>query len=506
MGKKGEKIMKYHGDRKYLHWGMTASVVVCVGIAFYYILFHGTRLGAMVAKLFHICFPIIAGFILAYLFTPIINTIEYHVLIPLHSRITHKKEWKRKQLMRALSIFITYLLVFFSLYGLFAMIIPELVNSIANIIEQLQIHGPKTFNKYYDKVIDYLEKNETIADFLRNSFSFDVSEVNSQEVINWLLKHIENIGSFVSTLSTTIFSALKTTLNIAIGIIISIYLIYGKETYAAQIKKLCYSLFEMHNANRLIKDCRFVHKTFIGFISGKIFDSIIIGLLCFIGTTLIGLHYPVLISVTVGVTNVIPFFGPYLGAIPCAFLLLLIAPIEALYFLIFILILQQIDGNIIGPSILGNSTGISGFWVIFAITFFGGIYGVMGMVIGVPVFAVIYAFTKRFVNRRLKAKSLPLDTNLYRDAYEIRDGEFITKEHLYTEIKNPKANENKNAAEDAEKYHFFKNLFKKIQAHDSAKESEDHIKDDHTKVDDDAKANDAKVDDDAKADDAKKEK
>ncbi len=456
--------MKYRGDRKYLYWGVTAAAVVCAGITFYYILFHGTRLGAMLGRVVTICFPIIVGFVLAYLFTPIVNSIEYRMLIPLRARISKKKEWKNKKLMRALSIVLTYLLVFFCLYGLFAMIIPEITKSIGSIIEQLRLQGPKTFNKYYDMAVEYLSKNKDIANFLRTNLSFDVSKMNSQEMINWLLKHIENIGSFISTLSTTIYSTLKTTLNVIIGLIVSIYLIFGKETYAAQAKKICYSMFEMHNANRLIKDCRFIHKTFIGFISGKIFDSIIIGFLCFIGTTLIGLHYPVLISVIVGVTNVIPFFGPYLGAIPCALLLLLIEPIEALYFLIFILVLQQLDGNVIGPRILGNSTGISGFWVIFAITFFGGIYGIMGMVIGVPVFAVIYAFTKRFVNRRLSRKALPSDTSLYRDAYEIRNGEFITKEHLYTEIKNPKGNESKSAV-DTEKYHLFKNLFSKLQEH-----------------------------------------
>ncbi|MCM1537025.1 MAG: AI-2E family transporter [bacterium] len=452
--------MKYHGDRKYLHWGMTGICVVCAGIAFYYVLFHGTRLGAVLNRFLNICFPIIVGFVLAYLFTPIVNTIEYRLLLPLYGRITKKhqnktgrRERRHKSLIRALAICLTDLLVFLCLYGLFAMIIPEIGKSIRGISEQF----PRAFNKYYGIAVEYLNKNTFIANFLRDNLSIDLSSINSQEVVDWLLQNIQNIGSFLSTLSTTIYSTLKTSLNIIIGFIISIYLLFGKETYAAQAKKICYSLLELHNANRLIKDCRFIHKTFIGFISGKIVDSIIIGLLCFIGSSLIGLHYPVLISVIVGVTNIIPFFGPYLGAIPCALLLLLIAPIEAVYFLIFILVLQQVDGNIIGPRILGDSTGISGFWVIFAITFFGGIYGIMGMIIGVPVFAVIYAFTKRFVNRRLKNKSLPSDTGLYRDAYEIKDGEFITKEHLFTEIKNPKGinSQHKNAAEEGEKYHLF---------------------------------------------------
>lgn len=498
--------MKYRGDRKYLHWGITGICIICAGIAFYYILFHGTRLGAVLHRFLNICFPIIVGFVLAYLFTPIVNTIEYRFLIPVYRRITQKKKEKQpaegkklsaeeknqsveeekqpaeekpqmkrrhKSMIRAIAICMTYVLVFLCLYGLFAMIIPEIGKSIYSISDQF----PRAFNKYYEMAVDYLDKNTVVSNFLRNNLSLDLSNINSQEIIDWLLKNIQNIGSFLSTLSATIYGTLKTSLNIVIGFIISVYLIFGKETYAAQAKKICYSLFEMHNANRLIKDCRFIHKTFIGFISGKIFDSIIIGFLCFIGTTLIGLHYPVLISVIVGVTNVIPFFGPYLGAIPCALLLLLIAPIEAVYFLIFVLILQQIDGNIIGPRILGDSTGISGFWVIFAITFFGGIYGIMGMIIGVPVFAVIYAFTKRFVNRRLKTKSLPSDTALYRDAYEIKDGEFITKEHLFTEIKNPKGSiQHKTADEESDKYHLFRTLFSRMHGSDSANEAEEQTR------------------------------
>lgn len=445
--------MKYHGDRKYLYWGITAFSVICAGLLFYYCLFHGTKISSVFDQIMRICFPIIVGFCLAYLITPIINSIEHRILFPIVHKVDQNKDVnKYKKLFRVISIFMAYLLVFLCIYGLFAMVIPEIQKSIVSIVYQF----PDTFNKYYGIVLDYINKNQEVSQFLEKNLAFDIDAIDPQQMVNLLAKHIENIGSIISTLSTTIFSAMKTTLNIVIGLIISVYLLYDKEKFAAQAKKICYSLLEMHNANQLIKDCRFIHKTFIGFISGKIFDSIIIGILCFIGTTIIQLHYPTLISVIVGVTNVIPFFGPYLGAIPCAFLLLLVRPIEAVYFLIFILILQQLDGNVIGPKILGNSTGISGFWVIFAITFFGGLYGIPGMFIGVPVFAVIYAFTKRFVNRKLKNKNLPSDTKDYEDVYEIKDYEFITKEHLYTEIKNPKYSKNNPDMQGEGRYHLFR--------------------------------------------------
>ena len=201
--------------------------------------------------------------------------------------------------------------------------------------------------------------------------------------------------------------------KLIIGIILSVYLLFNKETHGAQAKKVAYSLFSEERANNLINNTRFAHRTFGGFISGKIVDSLIIGILCFIGTTVMQTPYALLISVIVGVTNIIPFFGPYLGAIPSGFIILMINPVKCLWFLIFILILQQIDGNIIGPKILGDSTGLSSFWVIFAITLFGGIFGVVGWFLGVPIFAIIYAAVKTFIDTRLERKKLPSDTLYY---------------------------------------------------------------------------------------------
>ena len=450
--------MKFHGDRKYLYWGLTFFSVICGALLVYYCLFYGSKISSIFNHICEICFPIFVGIFLAYLVTPVINSIEYRILIPLYIKIRKEKSKteKHRKLFRVIAIISAYIIIFLCIYGLFAMIIPEISTSITSIAGQF----PQTFNKYYDLFINFINKNDAISKFLRDTLSFDINSFDSEQLLNLIVNQLQNIGSLLTTLSTTVVSALMTTLYVLVGIIISFYLIYDKEKFAAQAKKLCYSIFEMHNANQLIKDCRFIHKTFIGFISGKIFDSIIIGILCFIGSTLIGLHYPILISVIVGVTNVIPFFGPWLGAIPCTLLLLVVNPIEALYFIFFILFLQQLDGNVIGPKILGDSTGISGFWVIFAITFFGGVFGVAGMFIGVPVFAVLYAFARRFVNRKLKAKNLPRDSEQYKDVYEIRDQEFITKEHLYTEIKNPKARKKQSDIQEDGRYHLFRFLQK----------------------------------------------
>jgi len=190
----------------------------------------------------------------------------------------------------------------------------------------------------------------------------------------------------------------------------------SKERFSGQTKKITYAIFNNDVANIIINNFRYTHRTFIGFLSGKILDSIIIGILCFIGTSILQTPYAVLVSVVVGVTNVIPVFGPYLGAIPSIVLIFVVDPLHplnCLYFAIFILVLQQFDGNVLGPIILGDSTGLAGFWVIFSITLFGGLFGIPGMVVGVPVFAVIYAAIKSLLNTILLKKNIPRETEEY---------------------------------------------------------------------------------------------
>ena len=226
-------------------------------------------------------------------------------------------------------------------------------------------------------------------------------------------KLMPQLNSLIMTISMSIVSILKEFWNLIIGFIISVYILSSKEIFAAQAKKIAYAFLSTETANRLISNVRFANKTFGGFFVGKIMDSIIIGLICFIGTSLLGTPFCVLISVIIGVTNIIPFFGPFLGAIPSILLILFINPLQAFYFLIFVIILQQVDGNIIGPKILGSSTGLSSFWVIFAITLFGGIWGIFGMIVGVPIFAVLFAFMKSLIELKLENKKIPSETMKY---------------------------------------------------------------------------------------------
>ena len=230
----------------------------------------------------------------------------------------------------------------------------------------------------------------------------------NEQLVPQLLKVMKGnlVGSFVS-------NALSFMKTVLVGFISAVYMLNSKHTFSAQAKKLIYSMFETDTANAVLENFRFIHRVFGGFITGKLLDSLIIGLITFVSMSILQLPYVLLISVIIGVTNIIPFFGPFIGAIPSTILIFLVSPLQAVYFVIFIFILQQFDGNILGPKILGDSTGLASFWVMFAILLFGGLFGFAGMVVGVPLFAVIYSTISGLVNRSLRNKHISTDTSAY---------------------------------------------------------------------------------------------
>lgn len=404
--------MKFRWDKKYLHWGITALAVIACGIILFFLMFRGANFKAAVGRIISILMPVIDGLILAYLFTPIMNYFEKTIL-----RLLKKDRFsltvRQQKYLRAVGIFFTLVFAISIVYGFCAVVLPQLFRSIQSIIFQFPVYI-NNLNIWLDKILADNPQIEAYLTEIVNTYTPSIREWLNGTLIPQMNQAIRVVSGYVSGIVTALW-------NLIIGLILSVYLMAGKEKFIAQLKKLIYAVSDVKNANQFIDDMRFVHQTFGGFINGKLLDSLIIGLLCFAGTTLIGTPYPVLISVIIGVTNIIPFFGPYLGAIPSAVLILMIDPIQCLYFLIFILILQQFDGNILGPRILGNSTGLSSFWVIFSITLFGGIFGVPGMVIGVPAFAVLYAFLRRYVNSRLSQKQLPTETEEYKELYRIND-------------------------------------------------------------------------------------
>lgn len=412
--------MKFRVEKKFIYWGMTAFFVLAGAIGFYYLLFHRQNISSGLKIFVKITMPILDGFLLAYLLTPILNGVEKKITYPICKKMKVTLEGKAKKRVRALSIILTILIVFVVLYAFFSMVIPQIIRSIQSIVFQFPIYITNLTNW----INQLLSDNPDIENVVMNLLNKYSSEINGY-LNNTLLPAMNTL---IRDVSLSFLSFLMRLWNLIIGFVISIYILGSKELFAGQAKKMAFAFFETDTANIIISDVRFTHRTFSGFIIGKIIDSIIIGILCFIGTSLMGTPYAILISVIIGVTNVIPFFGPYLGAIPSAILILMVNPIQCLYFIIFILFLQQFDGNILGPKILGNSTGLSGFWVIFAITLFGGMFGILGMIAGVPIFAVLYAAVRAIVNIQLGKRKLPTETNDYLDVGSIENDIFIPYE------------------------------------------------------------------------------
>lgn len=414
--------MKFRIDRKYLKIGFIAFLVIAASICFYYLIFHGDRFSVQIKEIARIVSPVLYGIIIAYLLTPLVNTIENSFLLPVTIKLKKKSavtDNNRKHI-RVISILFTIIIVVFIIYGFFSILIPNIVKSVRSISYQFPYYI-QNLTKWSAKFLDDNPDIERVVFRLFDEYSEKITDFLNHSII-------PQMEVIVRQVSLSMIGLLKALWNFIIGFIISIYVMYNKESFAGQGKKLVFALFNTNTANQLIKDVRFTSDTFIGFISGKILDSFIIGCICFAGTSIMEIPYALLVSVIVGVTNVIPFFGPYLGAIPSAFLILMVNPIKCVYFILFILVLQQVDGNLIGPKILGESTGLSGFWVIFSITIFGGIMGIPGMIIGVPFFAVLYAMIRRFANRLLEKRGLPTETTKYLDVDYIEDNNiFVTR-------------------------------------------------------------------------------
>ncbi len=422
--KKSEKNKKIQ-DKKYFKWGLTAFIVIIASMLFVYSIYNIGSIASGLRKIIKVLTPIIDGFVIAYLINPIMRFFE----IKCFGRYYYKKgitiSSRKKKRLRAYSLILAFIVAFSALYAFFGTVLPQIYSSIESII----IHFPTYYNNiisYCNDLIshtDIVKQNDLIE--LINDYSDDINEVITANII-------PSIKDILLSLKDGIFSAVGAIMNLIIGLIIAIYLLLGKEKYIGLMKKLIYSIWPREKANNIMVDLRFVDKTFGGFLIGKIVDSIIIGILCYISLNIMKTPYAVLVSVIVGVTNIIPFFGPYLGAIPSTILILLVDPMKALYFVIFILILQQVDGNIIGPAILGNSIGISGFWIIVSIIVAGGFFGIVGMLIGVPIFACMYAFVRRRINRRLLERNMIIDSDDYAKAEYIDENNEVVPINYYS--------------------------------------------------------------------------
>ena len=418
--------MKMDGDekRKYFFMGLTFFLSACAVILFLMLLMHLGEVSEELDKLLKILTPIIDGLVLTYILAPIVNSIENKWIYAKFSarifkgREEGEKRGRAKRKVRSVSIFITFVIFMLIMVGFFAIIIPGIAESIQKISKNLPVYQ-WNLTVWVDKMLVKYPALDDAYNNLMNNFSDPINEWINTNVFG-------KVNEFAGVVLSGGISLIKSLFNFIIGMIISLYLLGSKELMIGQAKKIAYALMKKDTANAFIYNVRYTNKIFQDFFVGKILDSIVIGLLCFIATTILRTPYALLISIIIGVTNIIPFFGPFIGAIPSAILVLLVDPKQCLYFVILIIVLQQLDGNVIGPLILGQKTGLSGFWVIFAITLFGGLFGFPGMLLGVPIFAVIYTGVSSFIRAKLKEKGLKDNTKQYVHVdYINEDGEYV---------------------------------------------------------------------------------
>lgn len=375
--------------KRYLKIGITGAAILASGILCAFVLFKMPVIISVLKGFTEILKPFLYGVVFAYLLAPLCNKIEEKLF-----QFFPKAKAKARRFICFIAIVISLCVAIAVIWLIIMMIIPQVWDSVMKIIQMV----PQKLI-VVNNWIEHMLENQPELQAYFEEFSSQ-AESNIDSLLN--VDTIQKVQSIINSLSVQLFGVLGVVKNIFLGLLISAYLLGSRKLFGAQAGLILHGVFSDKWAKIIEEEIRYTDKMFNGFLVGKIIDSAIIGLLCFAGTSIMGFEAPAFISVIIGITNIIPFFGPFIGAIPCGLLLLLENPMHCLYFIIFIFVLQQLDGNVIGPKILGNTTGVSSFWVLFAILLFGGMWGVVGMVIGVPLFAVIYDIIRKLVYRGLR--------------------------------------------------------------------------------------------------------
>jgi predicted PurR-regulated permease PerM len=387
----------------YVKIGLTVFVTFVCCILFFFMIYRYEGFASGWNKLMRVAEPITIGLVLAYLLTPVMRFCEKGFLKFFEKHSKNKAKVKKRA--RALSVTCCILLVLVVIALLLALIVPSLINSIMTLGATL----PGQVRDFVEMLDEGQFGNTEISEAFGN-FLVTATDYLDDYIKEQILPEFQN---YIAQITSGVISVLKTLFNFIIGIIVMAYVMAIMETLQGQAKKIIYAIFKPKYGNIITHTVRKSSEIFGGFITGKLLDSAIIGVICYIACLILKMPSAVLVSVIIGVTNVIPFFGPFIGAIPALLLVVIQSPWHALYLLIFIIILQQVDGNIIGPKILGNSIGLSSFWIMFSTLVFGGLWGVVGMILGVPVFAVLYYIIGKIVRSALSKKKLPTDTALY---------------------------------------------------------------------------------------------
>lgn len=400
MGKGRRMKKRFRWDKKYLYWGITGFCVIACAILFFMALNYISALGTAVKTLVKILSPFIWGLVICYLLAPLMRALERGAFLPLGRRLYQKsKKSNGERFARNLSVLVSEIIMLALMAALVYLILPQLYSSLETIVVNSNTYIANVTNWVTKMLEDYPEIERYASQLL--------GTVNTN-LMDWIQGTVlPELGSLVTNVTTGVYYVLMGVYNLVIGIIVSVYILSNLEGFTASAKRMLYSLFPVETAEKIREGVAFTDRTFMGFINGKLLDSAIIGLICYIVCAILKMPYALLVSVIVGVTNVIPFFGPFIGAVPSAIIILMVSPLKCLIFIVFIIILQQVDGNIIGPKILGSSIGINGFWVMFSIILGAGLFGFWGMLLGVPVFVVIYTVINSRIERRLKENDLP---------------------------------------------------------------------------------------------------
>lgn len=395
--------------KPYLYGMLAGFGAISLSILFFFLIYRFQGFGDAISKLTGILMPFIYGAVIAYLLKPVCNCVEDF----LRRLLPEKMGTAANMLAVTISLLFGILVV----YALIMMIVPQLITSVTT----LYYTARNNLNDFVDWAShqEIIASNQKLLDFIETSYD------NLQDMLDNIVrtKLVPSMQSLLSGAALGVMSFVTFLKNIIIGVIVSVYLLASRKKFGQQCKMILYSLIKPRWADIILEEILYADKMFGGFINGKILDSAIIGVLCYIACLIFKFPSALLVSVIIGVTNVIPFFGPFIGAIPATLLILIQNPIKALWFVLFVLVLQQVDGNIIGPKILGNTTGLSSFWVLFAILLFGGLWGFVGMIIGVPLFAVIYDVLKKFVFHGLRRNEEMELVTTYHDNFGDPDDE-----------------------------------------------------------------------------------
>ncbi len=396
--------------RQYLPKSIAAIITGMIIIAFYFMIKNFSGLRAAINTANRVLLPFFIGFVLAFLMNPIMEFFEKRLKkLFLKDELTDEKRRKKKHSLRIWSSILALIVLIGLIVLFFYAVTPQIFSSISfivnNIVDQLKSvldwADGITGQRFHDALMNAKE-SENIENFLNTVVDY------VRQYLNW-----GEQSEMVAAITSSAMQVGRYIVAFFVGLVAALYILIDKERFKGQTKKIVFGVFSPKIANIIMEVARKARSVFYGFIVGKIIDSLIVGVICYISMLVLNMPYPVLVAVIIGVTNIIPVFGPYIGAVPTVIIIFFMNPTKGIIFLVYIIILQQIDGNFIGPKVLGDSTGLSAFWVLFAITVGGGLFGIIGMLIGVPTMAMIYYIFQRIFNHLAYKRGLPVETESY---------------------------------------------------------------------------------------------